>query len=119
MFFLGLLSTPLPYLLLAAFYFFGFAMGMFNNSNGDEPAEVIASVTIPVEVRQKTADTFTFYYQVQSDQIHSQTTNAVSEEVTSSFFPDTGLFRYHLMDDKVHGYLYSGFQFSRPPPSIC
>jgi len=118
-FFLGLLSTPLPYLLLAAFYFFGFAMGMFNNSSGDEPSEALASVTIPVEVRQKAADSSTFYYQVQSDQNHFKATSAAPEEVKSSFSPGIGTFKYHITNDKVHGYLYSVFQFSRPPPTIC
>jgi hypothetical protein len=94
-------------------------MGMFNNSTGDDPAEALAAVTIPVEVSQKAADTSTFYYQVQSDQNHFQATSAAPEEVKSSFSPDTGTFKYQLTNDKVHGYLYSGFQFSRPPPAIC
>jgi hypothetical protein len=118
-FFLGLLSTPLPYLLLAAFYFFGFAMGMFNNSTGDEPAEVVAAVTIPVEVRQKTTEPSTFYFQVQPDQVHFQATSLTPEKNISSFFPDTGSPSYLVTNDKVPGYLYSGFQFSRPPPFAC
>lgn len=119
MFFLGLLSTPLPYLLLAAFYFFGFAMGVFNNSNGDEVTVTIASVTIPAEVKQKTNDQTTFYYQAYRDNFQSQTDVLTAEDQISSFSPDTGTIIFHFKNIKVHEFLFSGFQFSRPPPSVC
>lgn len=119
MFFLGLLSTPLPYLLLAAFYFFGFAMGMFNSNTGDEPAEVLASATIPVEVRQNADEPSIFYFQVQADQIHFQDTDIIHEENASLFPPDTGSSTYFVMNDKVSGILFGRFQFSRPPPLPC
>lgn len=118
-FFLGLLSTPLPYLLLAAFYFFGFAMGMFNNSSGDESTETIASITIPVEVKQKTSDQTIFYYQTYIDNFQSQTNSLKSEDTTSEFSPPTGTLIYQFRNIKVHEFLFSGFQFSRPPPSVC
>ncbi len=119
MFFLGLLSTPLPYLLLAAFYFFGFAMGLFNNSTGEDSFEVVSAVTIPLEVKQKAAEPSTYYYQLQSEKINIQANSLIPEENTSPFFPDPGTAIYHLTNDKVHGLLYSGFQFSRPPPFYC
>jgi len=117
-FFFGLLSTPLPYLLLAAFYFFGFAMGVFNNSTGDESVETVAAVTIPVETKQKVSDNSTFYYQINADQIHVQADVLKSEE-TFPFFPDTGAIIYDLSNVKVHELLFPGFQFSRPPPVSC
>ena len=119
MFFLGLLSTPLPYLLLAAFYFFGFAMGMFNNSTGDEEIETISSVTIPAEVKEKVLDHSTFYYQIRTDQTHIQADIHTSKEIPSILFPDTGIRRFHLTNTQVHEFLFSGFHFSRPPPAIC
>jgi hypothetical protein len=119
MFFLGLLSTPLPYLLLAAFYFFGFAMGMFNNSTGDEAVETVSSVTIPVEVKQKTTETSVHYYQVNNHKIQNQTDILRSEDKTTAFIPDTGTFIFQVRNIKVHEFLFSGFQFSRPPPSGC
>lgn len=118
MFFLGLLSTPLPYLLLAAFYFFGFAMGMFNNSSGEETVEATASITIPVEVKQKTTDHTTYYYQVCKDKIQNQTANLASKDTSSAFSPDTGTIIYQFTNIKVHEFLFTGFQFSRPPPSV-
>jgi hypothetical protein len=118
-FFLGLLSTPLPYLLLAAFYFFGFAMGMFNNSTGEEAVETASSVTIPVEVNLKTADQSVFYYQAYNDQVQSQTDEIKSENKLSAFFPDTGTLKYDLRDTDIPGFHFHGFHFSRPPPSGC
>lgn len=119
MFFLGLLSTPLPYLLLAAFYFFGFAMGMFNNSTGDEPQEAIAAVTIPAESVQKTAEQSTCYYQFYVDQVHFQVDICKSVLNTTPYIPDTGTIAFHPMSHQVHEFLFSGFQFSRPPPAGC
>jgi hypothetical protein len=118
-FFLGLLSTPLPYLLLAAFYFVGFAMGMFNNSTGDEALDTISSVTIPAEVRENAIDHSNYYYQINSAHIHIQADIDTLKEITSTFFPDTGIRRFHYTNTQVHEFLFSGFQFSRPPPAIC
>jgi hypothetical protein len=119
MFFLGLLSTPLPYLLLAAFYFFGFAMGMFNNSTGDEAIETVSSVTIPVEVKQKATDHSVYYFQVNDHKIQNQNTILKPEVKTTTFIPDTGSTIFQVRNIKVHEFLFSGFQFSRPPPSGC
>lgn len=119
MFFLGLLSTPLPYLLLAAFYFFGFAMGMFNNSNGDEAVETLASVTIPAESCKKAPDQATYYYQINPVSASTQTDIHFVENTFSSFFTDTGTINYCIRDIKVKEFHFSGFQFSRPPPSAC
>ena len=119
MFFLGLLSTPLPYLLLAAFYFFGFAMGMFNNKTGDEVSETISSVTIPVEVKQQTTTQANYYFQINNQQIQNKTEVIKSEESISAFLSDTGPTTFQFRNIKVHEFLFSGFQFSRPPPSGC
>jgi len=119
MFFLGLLSTPLPYLLLAAFYFFGFAMGMFNNSTGDEVSETISSVTIPVEVKQQATSHSNYYFQINNYKIQDQTDILKSEDSTSAFLSDTGPTTFQVRNVKVHEFLFPAFQFSRPPPSGC
>lgn len=121
MFFLGLLSTPLPYLLLAAFYFFGFAMGMFNNKTGDEVIETTSSVTIPVEVNQKTTDCSVYYYQVTSPEKQVQTEVLANESSTSTFRPDTGPSCGRVRNNtiNIHEIHLSGFLFLRPPPAIC
>ena len=120
MFFLGLLSTPLPYLLLAAFYFFGFAMGMFNNKTGDEVIETASSVTIPAEVNQKTTDRSVYYFQVTSSKKQAQTEVLTNESSTSTFRPDTGSSRARVWNNiNIHEIHLSGFLFLRPPPAIC
>ena len=78
MFFLGLLSTPMPYLLLAAFYFFGFAMGMFNNKTGDEAVEPVASVTIPAEVKETKTENAVYYFHINNNQQNQIQTELVS-----------------------------------------
>ncbi|MFY9151154.1 MAG: hypothetical protein WAO52_04000 [Prolixibacteraceae bacterium] len=118
MFFLGLLSTPMPYLLLAAFYFFGFAMGMFNNSSGDEVAEVSA-VTIPAEVSPKINTDFTYFYQINPEINQAQAEDIKIEYTPLSLFPDTGQINYFVRSTKVNEFLFPGFIFSRPPPSAC
>ena len=94
-------------------------MGMFNNSTGEETNEALASVTIPVEVKQKTTDSVYYYYQVSNDQIHKQTKTLQSEDSIFTFSPDTGKNVFQFRNIKVHEFLFSGFQFSRPPPSGC
>jgi len=117
-FFLGLLSTPLPYLLLAAFYFFGFAMGMFNNSNGDEAVEAVSAITIPVEVKQKTTEQSAFYFQVNPVQDQNQSCILITKDTSSSYFPDTGTIVFQIRDLKIPDFKTCDFRFSRPPPSV-
>jgi hypothetical protein len=117
-FFLGLLSTPLPYLLLAAFYFFGFAMGMFNSSSGDEAVETVSAVTIPVEVGQKTTEQSAFYFQVNPVQTQNQSDVLITNNTSSFYFPDTGPLAFRITDIEVPDFKTSDFRFSRPPPSV-
>lgn len=117
MFFIGLLSTPLPYLLLAAFYFFGFAMGLFNNSTGEDVLETV-SMTIPVETKQKATDHSVYYYQVQNHKIQSQTKTIKPEDTPIAFSALSKTIIFLKRNIKVHDFLFSGVQFSRPPPSV-
>lgn len=117
MFFLGLLSTPLPYLLLAAFYFFGFAMGMFNNSSDEEAVETVSAVIIPVEAKQKTTEQTTFYFQLNPTPTQNQSEFLISED-TSTYFPDIRPTTFQIRDINFPDFRYSGFSFSRPPPSV-
>jgi len=118
-FFLGLLSTPLPYLLLAGIYFFGFALGMFTNKPDEDSTQTVSSVTIPVEVKQKTADHTVYYYKVGSDRIQNQIDLLKSDTAAFSFSPDTGTHITQFRNVTVHGFHFPGAQFSRPPPPGC
>lgn len=118
MFFLGLLSTPLPYLLLAAFYFFGFAMGLFNNKTGDETTQTVVSVTISAEVKEEKTDQSFFYFKVNDNKQDNFRTELIDICKTFQFFPDTGFVsipRYFL---RSYNFLYSNSLFCRPPPVI-
>lgn len=120
MFFLGLLSTPLPYLLLAAFYFFGFAMGMFNNNTGDEVTEAtISSVTIPAEIKQKNTDHSVYYFQITKSESKTPNNTLKLSGLYVEFSPDTGPKTYFDRNTASYEFLFSKFQFSRPPPSGC
>jgi hypothetical protein len=118
-FFLGLLSTPLPYLLLAAFYFFGFAMGMFNNKTGDEKNEIVSSVTIPAEVAKKAPGEATFYYQINPVSVQQYTCARVTEQPAPVLQTDTGPAAIPVLDMRIRDFQLSGFRFCRPPPSVC
>jgi len=117
-FFLGLLSTPMPYLLLAAFYFAGFAMGVFNNSNGEETIETVEAVNIQVEqVSDQIAET-SYYFQSYSWTSHFELSILNSDDISiplivwpeKQTFPDwSGI----LQDSR-----YIAFHFSRPPPIL-
>lgn len=119
MFFLGLLSTPLPYLLLAAFYFFGFAMGMFNNKTGEETIESIATVSIPAEIKQKSTESTIYYYSGINFEKQGHTVALSKEDSTPQAFPDTGPTFLQSRNSLIHEIQISGFFFSRPPPSVC
>lgn len=94
-------------------------MGLFNNSSGEETTETLVSVTIPVEVKQKTTDQSVFYYQVSNYQIQNKTDILKSDDKISAFSPDTGTLRFKDVNFNVHEFLFSGFRFSRPPPTGC
>jgi hypothetical protein len=120
MFFLGLLSTPLPYLLLAAFYFFGFAMGVFNNKTDEEPKTQVAAVTIPADIKEVKADHAVHYYQVNVD-FQSKISKVKGELPDhSAFVPDTSPDDYFsLYYLKAYDSSFIRSLFSRPPPSVC
>lgn len=119
MFFLGLLSTPLPYLLLAAFYFFGFAMGLFNNSSGEEPVLVEVNHSIRVENNQNPVEKNTFFLQFDQLTKHQYSADILSTEDTLvKYFPDTGKSPYWIRNAEIIDFNLTGFRFSRPPPAV-
>lgn len=94
-------------------------MGMFNNSSGEESPETVSSMTIPVEIKEKTSDITVYYYQANDQQVQKQVNILRPENTSASFSPDTGMFIFPLRNIKVREFLFSGFRFSRPPPSVC
>lgn len=119
MFFLGLLSTPMPYLLLAAFYFFGFAMGMFNNKTGEEITEPLASVTIPADIKENAPDHAVYYYQVSQQTPIQVLAEYKSETQSIGFIPDTSPTSYLDYYLAKYEFKLSNSLFCRPPPTVC
>jgi hypothetical protein len=118
-FFLGLLSSPLPYLLLAGIYFFGFALGMFSNKPDENSTKTVSSVTIPVEAKQKATDHTAYYFKIGSDRVQNQTDLVKSDDGAFSFSPDTGTHITQFRNVNVRGFHFPAVQFSRPPPPGC
>jgi hypothetical protein len=121
MFFLGLLSTPLPYLLLAAFYFFGFAMGLFNNKTGDEITGSVEVVAIAGVANEDISEKCVYFFQTgnsDSDKDYSQVKSIV-ERVINQFEPDPGIFVFSSYRTVLYNFKYSNSLFCRPPPVVC
>ncbi len=119
MFFLGLLSTPLPYLLLAAFYFFGFAMGMFNSKSDEDVTENAIALTIPAEVKEKSPESAVFYFNVYSELNHDQIIDLQTEFKPNTYPPDIRQQVFRDRNAELPEFFLNGFRFSRPPPSFC
>lgn len=116
MFFLGLLSTPLPYLLLAAFYFFGFALGVFNNSTNDESCEINLSKNLMAEnvESQGYIESADFYVSFEHFQLTQEFIS--DEKLNNNYFPDITHIKYLINsyftpEPEIHS-----SHFSRPPP---
>lgn len=119
MFFLGLLSTPLPYLLLAAFYFFGFAMGMFNSKSDEDVTENAIALTIPAEVKEESPEMAVFYFQVSSEFHHDQIADLQITDKPTTYPPDIRQQVFRDRNAEIPEFILNGFRFSRPPPSFC
>ena len=118
MFLFGILSSPLPYLLLAAFYFFGFVTGMFQKevSEDDKIAEIQVN-TIHIESQTKhfagTDNTFHFHhYKVEKKVIDC--TNVTTQSLP---FSKKEKLIYFVHDIKIPHTSISDYSFCRPPPS--
>lgn len=116
MFFLGLLSTPLPYLLLAAFYFFGFAFGVFNNSTNDEAIEADLSKIILTEISevQENNEATTFYASFDKSQKTFET--ILINKPEDYLFPDIFDGKNSVYCKFIPDFEPNLVHFSRPPP---
>ena len=120
MFFLGLLSTPLPYLLLAVFYFFGFATGMFKVDAESELNTQVQVKNIQVEAQtyrvEKTGNTFQFH-EYQFDFQKKVAYCAIPSVQPPPPVGENEKLIYFLHDNKIHHFSISEYSFCRPPPT--
>ena len=116
-FFLGLLSTPLPYLLLAVFYFFGFATGMFK---GDADIEPITQVQVrniqfepQISIAEKSENTFQFHkYNFQKKVAYCAVQSPQPPPI-----PQNEKLIYWVHGLKIPHSFTSEYYFCRPPPT--
>lgn len=118
-FLFGILSSPLPYLLMAVFYFFGFATGMFHKEVVDIDEDIQTQVKkIQVEPQGgklvKQENDFHFY------QYHFKK-KFVDCTIESLQPPPDGQKEkiiYFVHDLKIPHFSHPDFYFCRPPPAL-
>ncbi|OFX61180.1 MAG: hypothetical protein A2066_08830 [Bacteroidetes bacterium GWB2_41_8] len=117
MFLFGILSSPLPYLLIAIFYFFGFATGMFSGSADSETSEQIQVKNIQVEPQEKTFETAESTFKYHDYYHQKKITDSTVLSMWPSAFSQKEKLIYLVHNIKVHHSPTSETIFCRPPPS--
>ena len=117
MFLFGILSSPLPYLLMAAFYFIGFATGMFSVNADSEPDAPIQVKNLQVEPKtqgfEKSKDTFHFHeYKFQK-----KANNCSILSVQPSPVGQNEKLIYIVHELKIPHSPTTEYHFCRPPPT--
>ncbi|HET6557548.1 MAG TPA: hypothetical protein VFG54_09565 [Prolixibacteraceae bacterium] len=119
MFLFGILSSPLPYLLIAAFYFFGFATGMFHKEVADSDEDLQTQVkniqAEPLaEKLVKTENDFHFY---QYD-FKKKFVDCAVQSIQPPPDRQKEKIIYFVHELKIPHSSLSDFYFCRPPPSV-
>jgi hypothetical protein len=116
-FLFGILSSPLPYLLIAGFYFIGFATGIFAGNTDHEAQEQTETKNIRVESQSKAEvsasinfhfNDYSFQKKLVDPDIKSSSPSAVCEK-------EKLIYRVH--DIKINPAFFADSNFCRPPPS--
>lgn len=118
MFLFGILSSPLPYLLMAVFYFFGFATGMFKGNAESEPEEQIQVRNIQVEPQTKIVEIAESTIQFHDYKFQKKNDNYSFQSVQPQVFCQKEKLIYFVHDIIVHHSSTSETNFCRPPPSF-
>ena len=116
MFLFGILSSPLPYLLMAVFYFFGFATGMFKGNDDTEKIAQIQVKNIHIEPQAKISENTESTYQFQDYSFQKITTDYAVQPIQSSAISQKEKLIYFVHDIEVDTSPTSEYYFSRPPP---
>jgi hypothetical protein len=118
-FFLGFLSTPLPYLLLAVFYFFGFATGMFKG-NADIEANVQVQVkNIQLEPQSDRVEKLvnTYQFHEYNFDFQKKVSYCAIPSIESPPIGRNEKLVYFVQELKIHHSSISEYYFCRPPPT--
>jgi len=117
-FFLGLLSTPLPYLLLAVFYFFGFATGMFNGEVDIEPKIQVQVKNIQFEAQASSFEKSKNTYQFHKHNFQEKGAYCVVESVQPPPIAPNKKLIYGVFGLKIPHFFTCRYYFCRPPPIL-
>ncbi len=117
MFLFGILSSPLPYLLMAVFYFFGFATGMFKGNADNETVQQIQVKNIQVEPQAKSYETAETTFQYHDYSFQKKIVDFTVQFIWPSPVCQKEKLIYFVHDIKVHHSPTSESGFCRPPPS--
>ncbi len=117
MFLFGILSSPLPYLLMAVFYFFGFATGMFKGNADNEPGEQIQVKNIQVEPQTKTSEIVEFSFQFHDYNFQKKTEKYTVTPAQPPAVCQKEKLIYFVYDINTQHSSTSEYYFCRPPPS--
>ena len=117
MVFLGLLSTPLPYLLLAVFYFFGFATGMFKSDVDIETNPQDQVKNIQVEAQTIRLDKSAYTYQFHKYNFQDDNAFCAVPKVQPKLVPINEKMVHFIQELKIPHSFTSESYFSRPPPT--
>ena len=118
MFLFGILSSPLPYLLMAAFYFIGFATGMFHREKADSD-ENLQVQTNNIQVApsavslEKAEQDFQYYQYFFSKKVTDCTLSTIQPPPD----PQNRELIYFVHEIKIPFTSVSDFFFCRPPPN--
>lgn len=117
MFLFGILSSPLPYLLMAVFYFFGFATGMFKGNADNEPEQKLQVNNIQAEPQTKTFEINNSTFQFHDYKFQENTDNYAVISAKSPAVRQKEKLIYFVHDINTHHLFTSEYNFCRPPPS--
>ena len=121
MFFIGILSTPLPYFLMAFAYLIGMSMGLFQKQNKLSREEEYSSNIINYEVLTHEAESETVnasYTDFIQKTVRFDATIANFDEfiTTSDLFNSYSPPREEFMQ---YNCIITSNLFNRPPPVVC
>ena len=117
MFLFGILSSPLPYLLMAVFYFFGFATGMFKADAESEPNAQVQVKNIQVEPQTARFEKSQYTYQFHKFNFQKKVAYCAVQPVQPILVPINEKIIYFIQELKIPHSFISEYSFCRPPPT--
>ena len=117
MFLFGILSSPLPYLLMAVFYFFGFATGMFKGNADNEPNTQVQVKNIQFEPQTANVEKLEHTFHFQQYHFQEKVVNCAVQSIERPPIPPNEQLVYFVRDIKIHHFSTSEYYYCRPPPT--